>query len=523
MRNSKRRKISAHSILKPRVNTICPADENKTTISSVTTKNHCERMTGFSARNQQNIADKYKCKICTFILREPVQLNCSHRQCKACFESKIEQNTFICPECREATNEKEVFLDKGCKNDMKSLKIECSLCEWNGKFQDYEAHLTQQHQNPACQFCGQQFSSISALDLHKMNDCERVTVPCGLVTFGCSSEIIRKHMLEHYLSLEHQIAVMSFIRGDTPKIKSESNEAASSMDVDVHSFTIYPHTPNEDVSQTIEVLNGGLRTLTDDVQRLTDESRNLESLTETLSKDVASLKISVTEQTTYLETLKPTQDNLIQEVSGLKLKMDDIITVSNEGIFIWKLSNFSEKMADALAERQTSIYSPPFFSSPTGYKMRVRLYPNGDGSAKKTHMSLFFVLMRSDYDAILKFPFHFKVTFCLYDQSGAQKHIVDSFRPDIKSNSFQRPRSEMNIASGIPKFVLLSTLQENASSYIRDDTIFIKIMIDFIDLPKALLAYALNLNPAFPMNIQQSMIRQEEKKAPTAVSTPTNA
>src|SRR5690349_23642973 len=88
---------------------------------------------------------------------------------------------------------------------------------------------------------------------------------------------------------------------------------------------------------------------------------------------------------------------------------------------------FSKFLADAQSERQTSIYSPPFYSSPTGYKMRARLYLYGDGNARRTHMSLFFVLMRGPNDAILKFPFNYKVTFCLYDQTPQLRHIIDSF------------------------------------------------------------------------------------------------
>ncbi|CAF4590735.1 unnamed protein product, partial [Rotaria sp. Silwood2] len=145
--------------------------------------------------------------------------------------------------------------------------------------------------------------------------------------------------------------------------------------------------------------------------------------------------------------------------------------------------------ADAQSERQTSIYSSPFYSSPTGYKMRARLYLNGDGNARRTHMSLFFVLMRGRNDAMLKFPFNYKVTFCL-------------------------PRSEMNIASGIPKFFPLAMIQQEGNPYIRDDTMFIKVMIDFGDVPKPLLPYALSLNPGLPTNVQQLMIKQEiERRA----------
>jgi TNF receptor-associated factor 2 len=167
---------------------------------------------------------------------------------------------------------------------------------------------------------------------------------------------------------------------------------------------------------------------------------------------------------------------------------------------------------DAQSERQTSIYSPAFYSSPVGYKMRARLYLNGDGNARRTHMSLFFVLMRGRNDPILKFPFNYKVTFCLYDQTPQLRHIIGSFRPDIRSTSFQRPGSEMNIASGIPKFFPLATMQQEGNPYVRDDTMFIKVMVDFGNMTKSLLPYALSLNPGLPSNIQQDMVRQEAER-----------
>ncbi len=179
------------------------------------------------------------------------------------------------------------------------------------------------------------------------------------------------------------------------------------------------------------------------------------------------------------------------------------------------LRNFSLLiLADAQSEKQISIYSSPFYSSPNGYKMRARLYFNGDGTAKGTHLSLFFVLMRGENDGILEFPFNYKVTFCLYDQTPQQRHIIDSFRPDTKSTSFQRPRSEMNIASGVPKFFPLTMIQQDNNPYVRDDTMFIKITIHFKDTPKMLLPYILGINPGLPLPIQQVMIKQEiEKRA----------
>jgi len=70
----------------------------------------------------------------------------------------------------------------------------------------------------------------------------------------------------------------------------------------------------------------------------------------------------------------------------------------------------------------------------------------------------------------------------------------------------------MNIASGIPKFFPLAMIQQEGNPYVRDDTMFIKIMVDFGDMPKTLLPFALSLNPGLPTQVQQLLIKQEAER-----------
>ena len=160
--------------------------------------------------------------------------------------------------------------------------------------------------------------------------------------------------------------------------------------------------------------------------------------------------------------------------------------------------------AAARSDQQTSIYSPPFYTSPTGYKLCLRLCLDGDGNARRTHLSLFIVLMRGEHDSLLKFPFDGKVIFCLFDQTKQQKHIIDAFRPDARSNSFQRPRSDMNVASGLPKFAELTLFQAENNPYIRDRTMYIKAIVNFGDNLKAMLPDIFSLNSAVARATQQS-------------------
>ena len=152
---------------------------------------------------------------------------------------------------------------------------------------------------------------------------------------------------------------------------------------------------------------------------------------------------------------------------------------SYNGQLLWKIPEFARRRNEAVSGKQVSFYSPCFFTSRYGYKMCARIYLNGDGMGRGTHISVFFVVMRGQYDAILRWPFRQKVTFMLLDQDNFE-HVIETFRPDPNSSSFQRPRSETNIASGCPMFCSLTELNNHA--YVRDDTMFIKIIVDTTDL-----------------------------------------
>ena len=67
----------------------------------------------------------------------------------------------------------------------------------------------------------------------------------------------------------------------------------------------------------------------------------------------------------------------------------------------------------------------------------------------------------------------------LLDQDNVE-HVIDAFRPDLSSLSFQRPRRESNIASGCSLFWSLAEL--NTHAYVRDDTMFLKIIVDTVDI-----------------------------------------
>ena len=161
----------------------------------------------------------------------------------------------------------------------------------------------------------------------------------------------------------------------------------------------------------------------------------------------------------------------------IKLRQDILDVKTTTGVFTWKIPDIKKRHRDALERRTLSLYSPPFYTSPHGYRICIRAYLNGDGSGRGTHISVFFVLMRSEQDNLLRWPFARPVTFTLINQDAhPSKSISETFLPDARSPSFQQPHSEMNVASGFPRFASQSVL--NNESFTKGNAIFIKCQVD---------------------------------------------
>ena len=167
------------------------------------------------------------------------------------------------------------------------------------------------------------------------------------------------------------------------------------------------------------------------------------------------------------------------QLSEQDIQIQMLEATSYNGTYVWKIDRYSHRFQEAVSSKTLSIYSPPFYVGRFGYKVCARLYPNGDGIGKGTHMSMFFVIMRGEYDALLPWPFVQKVHFRLIDQDKI-RDTYDAFRPEPNSSSFKRPTSDMNIASGCPTFISHAGLREGG--YIRNDIMFIKITVDMGNL-----------------------------------------
>ena len=148
--------------------------------------------------------------------------------------------------------------------------------------------------------------------------------------------------------------------------------------------------------------------------------------------------------------------------------------------FGWKIENFSNLLRQAKTGETLFFSSNPFCGTEScGYKLKVRIDPNGFGSGKNTHLSVHIYVMKGKYDAILPWPFKKKVTITLIDQQedlNKRENVIMSFIPGNSPQSFARPTQEENSAGyGYPEFISHEKL--HSRRYLVDDTLFLQTEI----------------------------------------------
>lgn len=198
----------------------------------------------------------------------------------------------------------------------------------------------------------------------------------------------------------------------------------------------------------------------------------LEEEVKALQLERLTLKTQVKELTDEKVALDAKMAAQEKEASELK---------SESSGFVWKISGFTEVLQQAMKDGDKKIYSSPFSTGRHGYKLIVGMRPSGDRTLKNRYLSVFLGVMNGDYDAILAWPFHRKVTFTLIDQQDdptKRQNVVCSLLTSTGDSCCARPRPTTGITElpGIARFVSHKNLKTNR--YIVDDTLFLQIEID---------------------------------------------
>ena len=232
----------------------------------------------------------------------------------------------------------------------------------------------------------------------------------------------------------------------------------------------------ENLEQKLDLLDANQTIILTDVSRANQSNKRL-------IDEQQMLKQSLDEYKQFYLDLHKTLAQTTSSMLALEERLINQEKTSYDGTLLWSLTSVRQKICESLASRQKSFFSPVFYTSRDGYRLTCKIYLNGDGQAFNEFVSIYLVILRGNFDALLSWPFKQKCSFVLVDKQDAKRSVCDSFKPDPNSvGSFKRPISEMNVPAGLPFFVPLNTFNGTDVDFFNDDTMFIKVNVDTSDL-----------------------------------------
>ncbi|XP_035579578.1 TNF receptor-associated factor 2 isoform X3 [Zalophus californianus] len=463
------------------------------------------------------LEDKYLCSACRNILRRPFQAQCGHRYCSYCLTSILSSGPQNCAACvHEGIYEEGIsILESGsscheghcpfmltecpaCKglvrlgekehhseHECPERSLSCRHCRAPCCWADMKAHHEVCPKFPlTCDGCGKKKISREKFQDH-VRACGKCRVPCRFHVVGCPEMVESEKQQQHEAQwLREHLAMLLGGLLEAKHLSGAGGHFLGQSEVGGwEASTLHPElelSKAAELRQRCEALERKTATFENIVCVLNREVERVAMTAEACGRqhrldqdriEALSNKVQQLERSIGLKDLA---------MAELEQKVHEMQATTFDGVFVWKISDFARKRQEAVAGRTPAIFSPAFYTSRYGYKMCLRIYLNGDGTGRGTHLSLFFVVMKGPNDALLRWPFNQKVTLMLLDQNN-REHVIDAFRPDVTSSSFQRPVSDMNIASGCPLFCPVSKM-EAKNSYVRDDAIFIKAIVDLTGL-----------------------------------------
>ncbi len=158
-----------------------------------------------------------------------------------------------------------------------------------------------------------------------------------------------------------------------------------------------------------------------------------------------------------------------------KINMDSIKTINNNKTlkdgeqFVFKVTGYSVRKSIA-----DDCTSDTFYTSPGGYNMCIRIYPNGSGRGTGTHVSVYAKLLEGSCDANLSWPFLGTVTFTLLNQLSDENHHTMTVEFETIDNS------HVGQSLGYSTFLLQSALAHNPvknTQYLMNDTLYFRVSV----------------------------------------------
>uniref|UniRef100_A0A8C2A5T8 TNF receptor-associated factor n=1 Tax=Cyprinus carpio TaxID=7962 RepID=A0A8C2A5T8_CYPCA len=462
---------------------------------------------GYDVEFDPPLESKYECPICLMGLRSAVQTPCGHRFCNSCIKKSIRLVTLICVAGKEillylrgGPNNfvKPQFLKYavGCNigespkrrcrvNEQKHLShckfatVPCPQCLESVRKSHLDEHKSQQclqrlmtcpacagsfvyankqiHEqicpfaNTVCEYCEMELIR-DQLALHCDTDCLKAPVACTFSTFGCREKMPRNELAQHMQEFTqmHMRYMAEFLR----------SQSLSSCPVP----SIAAHSSSDERGATARAPESC---------QCKPELMNLRETVLELEGRLVRQDQQIRELCIHNETQKNQVTELRRKLSSLEEATRELEAQQYQGVYVWRLENFSLHLRNQEAGQPIVLHSPPFYTGRPGYKLCLRLHLQTPNAPRcSNYISLFVHTMQGEFDSQLSWPLQGTIRLAVLDQVEGEHHVeVMETKPDLQA--FQRPTVLRNPKGfGYVTFLHLQVLQQRG--FVKDDVLLVR-------------------------------------------------
>ena len=325
--------------------------------------------------------------------------------------------------------------------------VPCSKeCDKKMMRKDMKDHLEGECPNRdyECQICGEKDTYANIMEIHS-DKCTMKVVPCP--NSKCTQTMERAEIQIHLESDCDYTVISCKYEGIGCDVKMMRKDmGAHEQDDKAHLHQAL---------NTVVKLQDNLLSATETIVSM---KKDMESAISSMKQETA-IKFEQTAQTTRV-----LQNKIVL--------LEETTTKAKRETYSFRMTKYERRKTD-----NDYFYSQPFYTSSSGYHMRIQVYPNGCGKGKSSHVSVYIQLMQGRYNRQLSWPFIGTVTVELLNQ------LVDKNHHDVTTFFNLKDNTNIGDSWGYDDFIAHHKLPYNPicncnTQYLKDDTLYFRVSVE---------------------------------------------
>jgi len=427
--------------------------------------------------------EKFRCSYCNHVLIDSYKPNCGHRICGKCLEVmfiEYESNSVTCPGGNNSCDvlvknstkiQKDFLVDKEIVEEIITCPLECTS---RFMLKETKIHFENcPYRYVLCDMCKQAILNFDKLNEHKKFECDERYMKCPFN--NCVHEVKRSGIMRHILGSENDISEMLkmkvFFIEENRKLSIRIDALENGLEIPMlKKKECEDATKNlqETTKNTcVEHLNAK-KSRKDKQDKFVNRIKRLNN--DEQARTQCSNTINFSQELSKLNTIYKT---LLINVENFKSNVDEHVAISYDGVMIWNIDNYSDRKSSEVRGGIESYSKGPFYTDNAGYCLYARVYLDGYGDCKGTHMSVFVEVKSHEYDNILDWPFPGKLQVTLIDQDSHEHDYSDALIESDCGKSYKALNEDSKFTCGRVEFCSHKFVE--SCTYLKNNHIYLKI------------------------------------------------